>query len=197
MAQIRMNALLLFAAVAFVMKTNALGGLKFKMQNLEDKEQVSPSYNEELDQLASLLRKETLKAYCESEKANTVWCQYKQLLELNSVYEQQRQKSVKKKSAGSMCWPGLPWPCDKKRLVPAARSVRAAENDVNDDNEVVTANPDDPTGNDDDEEKRAMKCRPGMVNCRGKKKGKRTLSPPAVMNTQVKGDCPQGWLFCL
>lgn len=93
-----------------------------------------------------------------------------------------------------MCWPGLPWPCDKKRLVPAARSARAVvEND-----EVPADYPEAPADNDDDEEKRAMKCRPGMVNCRGKKKGKRTLSPPAVMKPQTTGgDCPQGWLFCL
>jgi hypothetical protein len=139
---------------------------------------------------------------CESKKVNPIWCQYKQLLELNTAYKLQ-EKLVRKKSSGSLCWPGLPLSC--KGLV-SARNARAAENDYEPDNEFsdndsnyetsydtdnVTENNAD---NDNGEEKRAMKCRPGMVNCRGK--GKRTVITTAKQRQNRGKLCPQGWMFC-
>ena len=152
----------------------------------------------------ALLKTDTLKALCESEKVNLVWCQYKQLLELNSAYEE-HQKLVQKKRSARLCWPGLPLPC--KGLVPA-RISRAVENEGNAetdngyesehhvaseiDNVDLTENEYNTDLDYDanlDEEKRAVKCRPGMVNCR--KTGKRTLA------TGTPKHCPQGWMFCL
>ena len=172
-----------------------------------------------MDQLASLIDSEALKALCESGKANAVWCQYKQLLELNGAYEQ-HQKSVQKKSAGDLCLPGLPLSC--RGFLPS-RVDRAAEKEaISENDRYPTENDDDfetgshETGshdgvvdsaraidsgmgtkleyeNDSEDAKRAMKCRPGMINCRRRrKKGKRTLAASSTPK-----HCPQGWMFCV
>ena len=158
----------------------------------------------------AILKTNGFKSACEAGKVARTWCQYKELLELNTAYLQQL-KSVKKKSA---CWPGLPWPCDKR----LARAVHNDEefdyesaNNVGADNvyEKFSEGKDfdaayDTTEDSDadsygemenDDDKRALKCRPGMINCRGRKKknGKRTIvkAPPKAK------DCPQGWMYCL
>ena len=163
-----------------------------------------------MDQLVGVLKTNSLKALCEAGKIASNWCRYKELLELNAAYVQQ-QKSVKRKSA---CWPGLPWPCDK-RLSRAVHSGNEFDydpkkvNDINaynnvfknskdydipyDTDSVSDVNADEYDESSDDDDKRALKCRPGLANCRGRKKGKRTLekAPPKTK------DCPQGWMYCL
>ena len=204
---------LLLVMVAVVVKKNeALGGIAERFQRLHERTSESqnrPSYNENVDELDSLIKTDTLKALCESGKVNAVWCQYKQLLDLNSAYEQ-HQKSVQKKSAGIMCWPGLPLSC--KGLLPS-RLARAAEKEEVFDNRFATEHNNgyeaekhnggidnarsgmdtdiEYEGDSDDDKRGMMKCRPGMINCR-RRKGKRTLAA-----TYAPKHCPQGWMFCL
>ena len=156
----------------------------------------------------ALLKSDTIKDLCESEKVNPVWCQYKQLLESNAAHEP-REKLLKKKRSSSMCWPGLPYPC--QGLVPArlSRAVKT-EDDFGRESEFrVDANKfesgyqyesdvdsEDNGENEEEGVKRAMRCRPGLVNCRDRKKtDKRTLE--VGLEGAKKPHCPQGWMYCL
>lgn len=141
--------------------------------------QKYPSYNENnenLNQLVGLFKQDSLKVLCEAGKVNPIWCQYKQLLELNSAKEQLRKMVTKRSASSTKCWPGLTRPC--KGFV-STRLARAAVSES-----------EDVANNDEQKREAAMKCRPGMANCRGKGKREFEIKPKT-------NDCPQGWLFCL